>query len=615
MDVLIWDLEETPPTSNKVTIYWSRNCDEKNSISITKYVEDNSDELRSQYLEWIYDLGESEVDGKKVVEHLLIRKNFSYWWLSSLTQKVNIDKSQNINDSIKLLGLEKYIKKQNPNSIQIVSRNFDLVKIIEKLCFDNSIKFKPSKAKSCFKKDIFKGLIPITALVYLGWFFLRSVPIMLQKKERLSTNNNIIFIDIFTHIYSSSYENYQFKSYYWEDLVTKLREWNIKTNWLHIYYKNSKNKSYVFVNKLCDYFSKNSKGMEKHFLLEFNTSVALFYQIIKDYLRIRKQTKLISKLKQIKPKESNLDLWVMHSQDFHKSILGKESVKNCILINLFEEFMKKIPKQSLGIYISENQPWELALIHAWKSGGHGTLVGTPHNTLRYWDLRHHFDRRTYSDFEKIKYPMPNFLAINSPMALKNLICSGYPRNKLTEVEGLRYLYLLNEKEKNKRINTFTILICCDYQEKNTIKILDWLLSIKEYLPINCKIIFRPHPIYKVNIEKYLTLNLLISENQLFQDFSSADVVLVGLISSVAADAYAYGLPVIQILDGTLLNMSPLRSNKNVNFVSSKKELFNLIKLNKPHRCSINNDKFFYLDKNLSKWKKIIDINVQHLIKS
>ena len=210
--------------------------------------------------------------------------------------------------------------------------------------------------------------------------------------------------------------------------------------------------------------------------------------------------------------------------------------------------------------------------------------------------------------------MPNFLAINSPMALKNLICSGYPRNKLAEVEGLRYLYLLNEKEK-KRINTFTILICCDYQEKNTIKILDWLLSIKEYLPINCKIIFRPHPIYKVNIEKYLTLNLLISENQLFQDFSSADVVLVGLISSVAADAYAYGLPVIQILDGTLLNMSPLRSSKNVNFVRSKKELFNLIKLNKPHRCSINNDKFFYLDKNLSKWKKIIDINLEHIIKT
>jgi surface carbohydrate biosynthesis protein (TIGR04326 family) len=82
---------------------------------------------------------------------------------------------------------------------------------------------------------------------------------------------------------------------------------------------------------------------------------------------------------------------------------------------------------------------------------------------------------------------------------------------------------------------------------------------------------------------------------------------VGLISSVAADAYAYGLPVIQILDGSMLNMSPLRSNKNVNFVRSKKELLNILKLNKPGR--INNDKFFYLDKNLLRWKKIININV------
>lgn len=120
---------------------------------------------------------------------------------------------------------------------------------------------------------------------------------MLQKKEKLSTNNNVVFIDIFTHIYSSAYKNYQFKSYYWEDLVAKLQEWNIKTNWLHIYYKNNKNKSYVFVKKLCSYFSKNSKGMEKHFLLESNISIELFYQIIKDYLKIRKQKKLISKLK------------------------------------------------------------------------------------------------------------------------------------------------------------------------------------------------------------------------------------------------------------------------------------------------------------------------------
>jgi surface carbohydrate biosynthesis protein (TIGR04326 family) len=295
----------------------------------------------------------------------------------------------------------------------------------------------------------------------------------------------------------------------------------------------------------------------------------------------------------------------MHSQAFYKSILGKELIKNCTLIALFEEYMKKIPKQNLGIYISENQPWELVLIHAWKSGGHGTLVGAPHNTLRYWDLRHHFDSRTYTNFDIVKYPMPNFLAINSPIALKNLTCSGYPRNKLIEVEGLRYLYLLNEKEKNKSINFFTILICADYQEKNTIKILDWLSSIKKYLPINMKIVFRPHPIYKVNIKKYVALNLIVSENQLLQDFSSADVVIAGLISSVAADAYDYGLPVIQILDGTLLNMSPLRSFKNVNFVSSREELINILIQNKQNKT--NNDKFFYLDKNLDKWKNLIDI--------
>jgi surface carbohydrate biosynthesis protein (TIGR04326 family) len=343
--------------------------------------------------------------------------------------------------------------------------------------------------------------------------------------------------------------------------------------------------------------------MEKHFMLESYVSIKIIFQIIKDYLKIQKIGIFASKLKEIKPRGSSLELWEMHSEDFYKSIRGKDAVKNCIFIALFENFMKNIPKQRLGIYMSENQPWELALIHAWRSAGHGILVGAPHNTLRYWDLRHHFDVRTYDDANLNKYPMPNLLAINGPVAMKNIISSGYPKNQLVRVEALRYNYLLRDNIQYRDINTFNILICADYQEKNTIQILDWMLSIKESLPKNTKITFRSHPIYKVDVTKFGKLNLITSKDELLDDLSSADVVIAGLISSAAADAYARGLPVIQIFDGSVLNMSPLRSIKGVHLVSSRLEMLNVLSIS--NISPTMSEEYFYLSHNLVYWSKIL----------
>ena len=36
------------------------------------------------------------------------------------------------------------------------------------------------------------------------------------------------------------------------------------------------------------------------------------------------------------------------------------------------------------------------MIHAWRASGHGSITAFPHSTVRYWDLRHFFDVRTYT---------------------------------------------------------------------------------------------------------------------------------------------------------------------------------------------------------------------------
>lgn len=599
--MLIWDLEENPPQTDSIVILWSRYCENKNTISIVKYVEDNSDEIRTNYLKWIYDLGEHVIEGKKIIEHLNIRKNLSYWWMTSLAQKVNIDSSQNINKSIKLLGLERLVKTRCPKKIKIVTHDEDLILIVKNLCLSYNIAFSAVTSKVKFKKLIYGLSSTISALIYFLWYLIRSVPLILSLKKN-QYNNNVIFIDIFTHIYGSTYNDYHFKSYYWEDLVLKLKEWKIKSNWVHIYYRNKKNKSFLRVKRLCNFLTLNSLGMQDHALLESNLNFKIFYNVIKDYIKIKAKTNVVLKLNEIKPQGSNLDLWKLHKNDLVDSLSGKNLIRNCLYINLFEKLMKDMPKKKIGIYISENQPWELALINAWRSAGHGILIAAPHNTLRYWDLRHYFHPQTYRNLNLGKYPMPNLLALNSPYALKNLVDSGYPSNNLIQVEALRFLYLLNGITSSKKIKLQHILVCADYQKNNTIKILDWLSDIKEFLPEYIKITYRPHPIYKLKINNYKNLNLSISNNNLLDDLSFADIVITGLISSVAADAYSFGKPVVQILDGTTLNMSPLRSIEGVFFARSKSDMLGI--LNRTNLYSTNRF-FFNLNEDLHLWKTIL----------
>ena len=61
---------------------------------------------------------------------------------------------------------------------------------------------------------------------------------------------------------------------------------------------------------------------------------------------------------------------------------------------------------------------------------------------------------------------------------------------------------------------------------------------------------------------------------------------------------------MQFQDGSSLNYSPLKNINNDNLFSNYNDLESLLnKQNNSIKIS-NSDSFFYLDKNLNKWKKI-----------
>ena len=96
----------------------------------------------------------------------------------------------------------------------------------------------------------------------------------------------------------------------------------------------------------------------------------------------------------------------------------------------------------------ENQPWEKAFIHAWRKYGHGKLIGYCHTTVNYWHLNYFDDIKTINSFSKFSQRKPDLIAVSGMLAKKNLLQFGYKKNRILEVDSLRYSYLGKLKKKS-----------------------------------------------------------------------------------------------------------------------------------------------------------------------
>jgi surface carbohydrate biosynthesis protein (TIGR04326 family) len=85
-----------------------------------------------------------------------------------------------------------------------------------------------------------------------------------------------------------------------------------------------------------------------------------------------------------------------------------------------------------------------------------------------------------------------------------------------------------------------------------------------------------------------------------------DVAYTSAVTSAALDAYCAGVPVVSVRDPKTLNLSPLRDSKGVQFVSTPKELKEALNKVKRRKKRIKIKKsFFYVDKNIPRWKKFL----------
>lgn len=617
---LVWDSELSPPPYAGETVLWSSVAEEgtRDAISMPLLVERDADVLRGRYLAWVHDVGQDMVGGHSLIDRLQLRHGFSYWWMTPLSEKCNYSKSQQIDHAIRLLAFSSWVEGRVVRRLVLASPDECLANCFRTWCAGAGSEFEwrklPARKRVSPWYRRIGGALPdaVPAVVWLAKYVLDRWPLKGQGVHAWQqTQAKVTFASYSLNLQPDTTRSGHFESLYWGALPKAMSCSDRQSNWMHLYVEDKILPSPASAKKAFGLFNKNEKSVRTHITPDSFLGWDVIARSVRDWLRFRKYGDTIPRAFR-STRCTGIDIGPLFEKEWQQSFWGREALKNFLYYNLVDAAVRALPKQDVGVYLQENQPWEMAFIHAWRSAGHGRLIGVPHSSVRYWDLRYFFDERDSAGDAAHRRPQPDQVAVNGPVAMRVLQAGNHLSERLVLVEALRYQYLVDMPLTMGSENTrnsgcpLRILVLTDYDAGHTEKQLRLLAKTLHLLPDDAQITVKPHPALPLSSADFPGQQVEISARPLSELLAMADVAYTSSVTSAAVDAYCAGLPVVALFDPTSLNMSPLRGVNAVEFVHTPEQLAHAllgVPWERDRKSSAEN--FFTLDKMLPRWHQLL----------
>lgn len=614
--MLIWDFEASPPTADNTLLLWQGRHSGSQARSIHDYLEAHAERIRARYIEFVHDLGQTQINGRSVREHLALPDGFSFWWMSQIAEK-NPFKSPSIFSCARLLALEELIRDEKPRTITLASKDKELAVALRELC-------KSYRMDFCWRHREKTGSAWTLRRVYLslpyllqGLISLRHLglrwPLTRLKKPGWFAGDSALFIcTYFFNLDQEKANKGEFLPRQLEGLPEHFRNLNRRTNWVHHYLRSPRMPGQVTALEWVKKFNGDPEKQGCHAFLESYLSPRVVYRVIIRWLwHIVQCWKLRSLRQSFHARDSAAWLWPFLRHDWLTSICGPVSVANCMWFELFDTVLKNLPPQKTGIFVWENQGWEAALVHAWRKHGHGRIIGVPHATVVFWHLNNFDSPRSLDNRLSCTKPFPDKLAVNGPMAWNAFCTSGFPAKRLVPVEALRFQYLGTYRHENSRRNvsslhpTRKILVLGDFSFAQTISMLKCAEGATRIAREGVSVTLKSHPACPIKHEDFPNFHFEIVDLPLVELFPDFAFAFASNTSSAGLDAFLAGLPVTVFYDGTDFNHSPLRGIANVKFAGSAEELAaSWMADNNDQALPVAGD-YFWVDPQVPRWARLL----------
>lgn len=571
----------------------------------------NSERLREKYLSFVFELGETQINGKKISDHQIIEDDFSLWWMSLITEKSPY-KSSRIIDCVRIFALEEIINKNNYEEITFESGDRALAKSISQLCRKQNIKFswrRNSNEELLFsRRSLYLSLPHFTqGAIYLFRHLVTRWKFRKNKLPKWSHGEqSILFVSNLFNIDIKKAEAGIYHGRQWEELQERLLKDGLKLNMLHHFLYSPQIANTKVAVSLIDQLNKNKVGFS-HLVLDSFLDIEIVFRVVVNWMKLMI---LSTKLKNLKnafvPKNSNANFWELLKDDWKSSLTGSVAIANLIWVELFKKSMKHLPRQKICLYLNENQGWERAFLYFWKKYQRGCAIAVPHTVIRFWDIRYFMDSRVYVKRQPEDIPLPDKIAVNGIVAHEALLNSGTPSAILEKVEALRFQYLckyLNGKSKNPQSEEYRVLILGDFTTESTLRMMGIVKGAVEKSSRVKSFTLKPHPACVLESKDLVGVD--INNEPLTNILDSYDVAFASNTTASALDAYIAGLRVLVYLDENDFNYSPLKGADDVVFVSDLNDFISGIELFSKSRNNSDYKEYFWLDEDMKKWSDFL----------
>ena len=368
----IWDSRYPAPPGLDVVL-WREFGADANVRSLPDYIEHHADALRARFLAWVHDLGELRIRGQRLIDRLELRPEFSFWWMTLLSEKSNLVNSPQLINVLKMLALEQWIGPDWRGSIVLVTDNSALARAMSGWCRRASISFLARKARdgqrngSWWRRVMLAAPQPAhAASVFVRYLVSRWPLRRAGGYGHCPTDSRITVCSYLFNLDRGAAKLGRFVSSFWTELHALLECVPGGTNWFLQFVPHEFVPTARRARDLIRSFNEAAADRQRYLAIDGVLGLRVAAGALRDYLRVcAAALRLGSVRNQVVPRGSRLDLWPLIEGDWRASFFGSAAMFNCLYLNLFEHALRRLPRQEFGVYLQENIAWEIAWIHCW----------------------------------------------------------------------------------------------------------------------------------------------------------------------------------------------------------------------------------------------------------
>jgi surface carbohydrate biosynthesis protein (TIGR04326 family) len=575
------------------TILWDDYSTRKDAISLPEYVEAHADRLRLHFAEFIDQVAQTPLSGGSVSELLLIREDFSYWWMT-LFASTRWDPTSNITHAVKLLAFAEICSQISATKVSVRLSNDQVSAAIYTYCKSKNI---ATTEKPNFRNQSSLQLLQFRATAAIGKFAVTHRRIKgLDNKIQANT----LIVDHFVRFNESVIDDGRYDSQYWRALDNVLPTIEHGIRWMHHFVPGFR--SLQATEQLLT--TLNEKSINKHAQFESGLPAHQVFPILRELKRLRRVARVSNRQSSFfVDARSGIDFSDLFVEQWNESLCGSTAARHLIILRQQETVLKSLPKQRNGLFLCENQPWEAAFTNAWHKYGHGKLTAVVHAPIRFWDFRYFTLARALRDNQEhaTRKPTPSVVAVNSEISRSFMEIAQAPADRILEVESLMFNHLIATSTAGAQKDI--LLIVGDFFPHLNDRLINLVRNTEHIRTTNLEIVFKPHPMNS-NMPDFSGLpSVRISTTDLGELLPRTHTAISCNSSTAALECFVFGVKTISYVDPEALNSSPLREVPGAVFVTSSEQLD--VALTDTHSGDQQSRSLLILDPATPRWKKLL----------